>query len=200
MANSKEYTLENGQKVMLRADGARTDSSDAMQTHGVECVGNVTFFLQHPVLDALAQADPEKYGAVKGGVYLTGFKLESTSVRTESQLDNAKLIPMLNGDTMTLTNANKSGTLTFACTRTAAGITGGDIVAICDFIRTNGDNSGGTLTISWYLNSKQRAIVFDSVCVKRCPPLLLAGNDLPDYDTQLTYATFRDSDFPVLAF
>lgn len=180
--------------ITLRADNQRTDGSGVM-VHGVQCVGQVSFLFQHDLLDALANANSDLSG-IKGGVYLTGFKLESVLLRTEGQIDNAKLIPLLNGDTMTLTNANKSGTISVACTRTAAGIAGGDLVAIADFIRTQGDSTGGTLTVSWYMNGESKKIIFQNVCVKRCPPLQLAGNDLPDYDVQLTYSTYNDGDFP----
>lgn len=184
--------------IVLHQDNERTDGSGQQQIHGVECVGNVSFLYEHSLLAQLADEDP-KYAGVKNGVYLTGFKLESTLLRTEGAIDNAKLIPLLNGDTMTLTNACKAGTMSLAATRTAAGIAGGDLIAICDFIRTQGDNTGGTLTITWFLNGRTRSLRFMNVTVKRCPPLLLAGNDLPDYDVQLTYATYHDNDYPITA-
>lgn len=182
--------------IELISDGYRTDGSGKEAVHGVECVGRISFLLEHPILEALALKDESKYGALKGGVYLTGFKLEDVAIRTSGMIANAKLIPMLNGDTMTLTNSNKSGIMSIACTRTAAGIPGGDLVAVADFIRSQGDSSGGKLTVSWTRNGEPKKIVFKKVCVQDCPPLEYAGNDLPSYDVKLTYATYNDKDYP----
>lgn len=188
--------------ITLKRDNKRSDASgdgenglDAI--HGVECVGRVSFLYKHPILDALATSNPEAYGKIKNGVYLTGFKLEDVLIRTEGMIANAKLVPLLNGDTMTLTNANKSGVMTIACTRTAAGIAGGDLVAVADFIRSQGDSSGGELIVSWTRNGEDKQITFKAVCVQDCPPLQYAGNDLPSYGVKLTYATYSDKDFPV---
>lgn len=183
--------------IELIPDGYRTDGSDQEAVHGVECVGRVSFLFTHPILEALAKKTG--YDGLAGGVYLTGFKLEDVAIRTAGMMANAKLIPMLNGDTMTLTNSNKSGTLTIACTRTAAGIKGGDLVAIADFVRSQGDSSGGSLEVSWTRNGEQKKITFKKVCVQDCPPLQYAGNDLPSYDVKLTYATYSDDDYPTWA-
>lgn len=184
--------------VTLIPQGKRADDPTQAQNHGVECVGRVSFLFEHPLLDALADADKTNYGACKGGVYLTGFKLESVLVSTDQQIQNAKLIPMLNGDSMTLTNTHKAGILTIACTRSSAGIAGGDIIAVADFIRTQGDSYGGTLTVSWTRNGKPKKIKFLKVCVVQCPPFKYAGNDLPDMDVKLSYATYDDGDYPVI--
>jgi hypothetical protein len=181
---------------VLIQDNYRTDNSGKEAVHGVECVGRVSFYLEHPLLTALANANDADYGGVKNGVYLTGFKLEDVLIRSEGMLQNAKLIPLLNGDTMTLTNSNKSGILTIACTRTAAGISGGDLVSIGDFIRSQGDSSGGKLTVSWTRNGVPKKLVFKAICVQDCPPIQYAGNDLPSYGVKLTYATYHDDDYP----
>ena len=180
--------------IELIPDGYRTDGSNQEAVHGVECVGRISFLFKHPILEALSLKTG--YEGLNGGVYLTGFKLEDVAIRTAGMLANAKLIPMLNGDTMTLTNSNKSGTMSIACTRTAAGIKGGDLVAIADFIRSQGDSSGGSLEVAWTRNGEPKKIVFQKVCVQDCPPLQYAGNDLPSYDVKLTYATYSDADYP----
>lgn len=130
-----------------------------------------------------------------GSVYLTGFKLESVIVSAEQQIDNSKVVPLVNGDSITLTNLCKSGILTFTASRTAAGLNGGDAVSVFDFVRSQGDD-GGTLEISWRMNSKDHKIIFSGVCVQRCPPLSLAGNDVSEYSITLTYSNYSDSDSP----
>ena len=130
-----------------------------------------------------------------GSVYLTGFKLESVMVSAEQQIDNSKVIPLVNGDSITITNLCKAGILTFTASRTAAGLNGGDAVSVFDFVRSQGDD-GGTLEIAWRMNGKDHKIIFSGVCVQRCPPLTLAGNDVPEYPITLTYSNYSDSDSP----
>lgn len=184
-------------------DGNRTDvSKNAAATNaavdGVECVGNITVRLKHPLLARMYALDTSKYSNLeKGTIALTGFKLESTFISTDQLLDNSKIVPLLNGDTVTLVNSNKSGTITIGCTRTAAGINGGDMISIFDAIRTQGDSWGGTLEIAWTFAGVPRSLEFQSVTVKRCPPALFAGNDLPDMNVQLNYARYHDNDYPV---
>lgn len=130
-----------------------------------------------------------------GSVYLTGFKLESVIVSAEQQIDNSKVVPLVNGDSITLTNLCKAGTLSLTASRTAAGLNGGDAASVFDFVRSQGDD-GGTLEISWRMNSKDHKMIFSGVCVQRCPPLNLAGNDVPEYPITLTYSNYSDSDSP----
>ena len=130
-----------------------------------------------------------------GSVYLTGFKLESVLVSAEQQIDNSKVVPLVNGDSITLTNLCKAGTLSLTASRTAAGLAGGDAISVCDFVRSQGDD-GGTLEISWRMNGKDHKMIFSGVCVQRCPPLNMAGNDVPDYPISFTYSNYSDSDSP----
>jgi hypothetical protein len=46
------------------------------------------------------------------------------------------------------------------------------------------------------MNGSTHKMIFSGVCVKNVPPLTLAGNDVPDYNVQLTYSNYTDSDSP----
>ena len=197
MADSTQNVTWDGQEMQVTLKGSsdpRIDGSTGDAYHGVQCVGRVTFMFDHPFLRALASANPTRYGNIAQGVALTGFKLESVVFGAEGMIDNAKLIPLLNGDTMTLTNACKAGRMTIPATRTSAGIEHGDLVSIGNFIRGQGDDVGGTLTVKWSMNGKPRSIKFKKVCFQKVDPLKLAGNDLPDMNVIMTYATFEDDD------
>lgn len=193
-AQTVKWENESLKVTLKESSDPRIDGSTGDAYHGVQCVGRVTFLFDHPFLRALAKAKKEKYGKLSNGVALTGFKLESVVFSTEGMVDNAKLIPLLNGDTMTLTNACKAGRMTIPATRTSAGIENGDLVAIGNFIRGQGDDVGGNLTVKWNLNGKPRQIKFKKVCFQKVDPLKLAGNDLPDMNVIITYATFEDDD------
>ena len=178
-----------------------TDAAPLKQT--IQNVGNFSILYTSSTLGSVAgkTVNGVTYSGVtlnsdgSGSVYLTGFKLESVMVSTEQQIDNSKVIPLVNGDSITITNLCKSGTLTFTASRTAAGLNGGDAVSVFDFVRSQGDD-GGALEIAWRMNGKDHKIIFSGVCVQRCPPLALAGNDVPEYSITLTYSNYSDSDSP----
>lgn len=162
----------------------------------IQAVGNFSAKYTSPVLKTLVEQDDTYTGIdSNGGIYLVGFKLESVIVSAQQQIDNAKVVPLVNGDSITLTNVCKAGTLSFNASRTAGGINDGDCVSVFDYVRSQGD-VGGKLELSWIMNGSEHKIVFTGVCVKNVPPLMLAGNDVPDYNVQLTYSNYTDSDSP----
>ncbi len=130
-------------------------------------------------------------------VTLTGFKLNSQFIDTAQALQNSVLIPLLNGGSIQLTNANKAGSITFTVIRIGANLeTVGisnkcDITAIADAQRSIGDSIGATITVSWNFNGKSYSIEFKKCTVVDTPPLKLAGNDSPDYNVTFNYATWN---------
>lgn len=152
-----------------------------MGKNSVQSVGDFTAVLQHPnVLGGAA-------------IPLTGFKLEGTMIDGSQLLDNSKIIALVNGDTVTLTNTVKAGTITWTCIPSTFDEAGGDIVAISQLLQTVGDNVGGTLRVSFGLNGATFAITFTGVTMKRVPPLKLAGNDIPDYAVEWNYGDYEKS-------
>ena len=162
----------------------------------IQAVGNFSAKYTSEVLRTLRNADSQYSGIDENGsIFLVGFKLESVIVSAAQQIDNAKVIPLVNGDSITLTNICKAGTLSFNASRTAGGLNDGDCVSVLDYVRSQGD-VGGRLELSWLMNGATHKMIFSGVCVKNIPPLTLAGNDVPDYNVQLTYSNYTDSDSP----
>lgn len=162
----------------------------------IQGVGNFSIKYTSSVLSTLKANDSTKTGIDStGSIYLTGFKLESMIVSASQQIDNAKVVPLVNGDSITLTNVCKAGVLAFSAARTAGGLNDGDCVSVFDYVRSQGD-VGGKLTIQWVMNGATHTMIFSGVCIKQCPPLALAGNDVADYNVQLTYSNYTDSDSP----
>lgn len=177
-------------------DGYSTDGSGRVLKQTVQAVGNFSARYTSKVLKTLAESAPDEYSNItNGSVYLTGFKLESILVSADQQIDNSKVVPLINGDSITLTNICKAGTLSFNASRTAGNLNDGDCVSIFDYVRSQGD-TGGVLEFSWLMNGATHRMIFSGVCVRRVPPLNLAGNDVPDYQVQLTYSNYSDSDSP----
>lgn len=161
----------------------QTTANDRSTIHAVQSVGKMSMLFKH---QALVDAGYD----TGGGIYLTGFKLESSFLDDEQLLDNSKIIALINGDTITLTNSNMSGSVTFTCVRTGAGIADGDVVKISQFLKQIGDSTGGTLIISYEMNGVIVKTTLYNCTVKRVPAIKLAGNDVPDHSVQWNYSHY----------
>ena len=125
--------------------------------HSVQSVGDFTAVLQHPnVLGGVAIA-------------LTGFKVDGTLLDGAQLMDNSKVIALVNGDTVTITNTVRAGTLTWTCIPTSFDPVDGDIVAISQLLQNVGDNIGGVLRVSFGLNGKTFSFTFSAVTMKKVP-------------------------------
>ena len=149
-----------------------------MSKQYTQSVGEFTASLVHPNVAAGA------------AIALTGFKLESTMLDGVQLMDNSKVIALVNGDTVTLTNTVKAGTLTWTCIPSSFDPATGDIVAISQLLQSVGDSNGGTLRVTFGLNGMTFSITFLGVTMKKVPPIRIAGNDIPDYAVEWNYGDF----------
>ena len=75
-----------------------------MSNHTIIAAGQFAVTLTHPLWNG---GTPTTIG---------GFKLEGQMVQDQQLMDNSKVIALANGNTITITNNNKSGSLTFNVT------------------------------------------------------------------------------------
>jgi hypothetical protein len=147
----------------------------------VQSVGDFSAVFTHPLVSAGA------------AISLVGFKLEGAIIDGEQSIDNAKVVPLLGGIVVILTNTVMSGILTWTCVETTGVVTDGDIVAISRYLQSIGDNIGGTLRVSWGCNGTTRVRNFTHVVVQRVKSIVVAGNDIPDYAVKWTYGGYTDT-------
>lgn len=121
---------------------------------------------------------------------IDGFKMEGQMVQAQQAMDSSKIIALANGNTITITNNNDAGTLTFSVTKTA---TDGDLVTIANFLKKHGDSKGGKIRITQEVNGITEAKTFVTCTVKSCPPLNIQGNDAADYQVVFNYAESIDA-------
>jgi hypothetical protein len=149
-----------------------------MAQHSVQAVGDFSATFSHPLVLG---------GAAIG---LTGFKMEGEVLNTAQVMDNSKIVPLLGGNSITLTNNNQSGTLTFNSCKLTGDLTTGDVTEIAKYLTSVGDSQGGTIRISFGLNGLTYAVTFFKCTVKTVPPLKVAGNDVPEYAIEFLYAYY----------
>lgn len=142
------------------------------KTHSVIAAGQFTVTLTHPLWN--------------GGTPTTieGFRQEGQMASAQQLMDSSRIVALANGNTITITNANGAGTLSFNTTKTA-GV--GDMATIANYLKAAGDSQGGTIRITQQINGKTDGTTFYACTVKSCPPLAIQGNDAADYQTVWNY-------------
>lgn len=150
-----------------------------MAQHTVVAAGQFTVTLIHPLWnEGTATA-------------IDGFRMEGQMVQSQQAMDSSKIVVLANGNTITITNTNDAGTLTFNVVKTA---TAGDMVKIANFLRRAGDSVGGTIRISQEVNGKNEAVTFNGCTVKSVPPLNIQGNDASDYQVVWNYGSTSEDE------
>lgn len=145
----------------------------AEANHTVIAAGQFTVSLLHPLYNS--------------GVSTTigGFKLEGQMVQDQQAVESSKIVALANGGTITITNNNDAGSLTFAVTK-QTGLE--DMVRAAIALRRAGDSVGGTIAVTQEINGKSETETYYKCTVKSCPKQLIQGNDAPDYQVVWNYA------------
>lgn len=115
---------------------------------------------------------------------IDGFRLEGQMVQAQQAMDSSKIIALANGNTLTITNNNGAGTLTFNVVKTG---NAGDMVKIANTLKKVGDSVGGIIRITQEINGVTEARTFYACTVRSCPPLNIQGNDAADYQVVWNY-------------
>lgn len=147
--------------------------------HSVIAAGQFTATLIHPLWN---DGTPTT---------IDGFRMEGQMVQTQQAMDSSKVICLANGNTISITNNNGAGTLSFNVVKTA---TAGDMVKIANFLRRAGDSVGGIIRITQEINGTTEAVTFEACTVKSCPPLNIQGNDAADYQVVWNYGNSSEDD------
>lgn len=146
-----------------------------MPTHNVVAAGQFTATLIHPLWNG---GNPTT---------IKGFKLEGQMVQAQQAMDSSKIIALANGNTITITNNNGAGSLTFNVVKTS---TDGDMVSIANFLKKAGDSVGGQIRITQEINGRTEGYTFYACTVRTCPPLNIQGNDAADYQVTWNYGEY----------
>lgn len=116
------------------------------------------------------------------------LKLEGRFFEANQNQDSAKQVVMIDGSTVTITNKMLNGTISVPAVPTTGEVATGDFIAGCQLIQSVGDNVGGVLSKTDFVNGKALTRVYYGVTVLRCPTDISEGNDVGVYNVQLLYS------------
>ena len=151
-----------------------------MAEHTIVAAGQFSVTLTHPLWNNNTPTT------------IAGFRLEGQMVQAQQAMDSSKIVALANGNSLTITNNNGAGTLTFNVVKPG---TDGDMVKIANFLKNAGDSQGGTIRITQEINGKTEGNTFKACTVRTCPPLNIQGNDAADYQVVWNYGEVApDSD------
>ena len=143
-----------------------------MAEHTIVAAGQFSVTLTHPLYNDETPTT------------IAGIRREGQMVQAQQAMDSSRIIALANGNTLTITNNNGAGTLTFNVVKTG---TEGDMVKIANFLKAAGDSVGGTIRITQEINGKTEGTTFKACTVRTCPPLNIQGNDAADYQVVWNY-------------
>lgn len=148
-----------------------------MAEHTIVAAGQFTVTLTHPLWN---DGTPTS---------IDGFRLEGQMVQAQQAMDSSKIVMLANGNTLTITNNNGAGSLTFNVVKTG---NSGDLVKIANALKKAGDSVGGTIRITQEINGKTEGQTYSACTVRSCPPLNIQGNDAADYQVVFNYGDYED--------
>lgn len=116
------------------------------------------------------------------------LKLDGEFFNATPDMDSCKKVVMIDGSVITITNNLMAGELTLPLVPTSGLVSRGDGIEAFNLIRSVGDSIGGVLGVTRRVGDIALTDVYYGVTVKSMPHRVLAGNDVPVYNTVLSYA------------
>lgn len=153
-----------------------------MALNTVQSIGSFNMTISHP--------------QIEGGIpiVVTGIKLEGTFISVAQDVDNSKRVAFIDGSTFALTNTITMGKVTVNTSRTNAGVKEGNLIAFCDQLKTVQDSTGCSIVCTLSVGSGTTSVTtkysFDAATLVTAPPLIIAGNDLPDYPCVFSFGSY----------
>ncbi len=175
---------------------------------GIQAVGAVDiFYTFNGPNNALSAAHIQGVDTVTANnIPVAGFRLDGEFLRAMQQIASSATIPILGGGGVSLTNNNRTGTLSLTCTKVSTPSTTGEMLSgagvgpvgedkVYDMVllaqlqqgQDGGDAYGATIKVVFKFSGKETTVTFDGCTVASVDPLGLAGNDAVTYNVTFNY-------------
>jgi hypothetical protein len=175
---------------------------------GIQAVGAVDIFYTYNGPGNVLTA-PHIQGVsdvVADNIPVAGFRLDGEFLRAMQQIASSATIPILGGGGVSLTNNNRTGTLSLTCTKVSTPVSSGEMYSgqgigpigddkVYDMVllaqlqqgQEGGDAYGATVKVVFKFSGKETTVTFDGCTIASVDPLGLAGNDAVTYNVTLNY-------------
>ena len=176
---------------------------------GIQAVGAVDIFYKYMGNGGKLSAKHIQGGQLEvntgNRVSVAGFRLDGEFLRAMQQIASSATIPILGGGGVSLTNNNRTGTLSLTCTKVSTpaengsmAVGGGvgpkdaeayDMVLLAQLQQgqEGGDSCGAQIDVEFYFSGKKTTVTFEGCTVASVDPLGLAGNDAVNYNVVFNY-------------
>lgn len=156
-----------------------------------QTAGGMRVKIRHPYL--AGQLATSASGASVDGSYdevdiSESAKLDDEFLRADPLMDSSKMIVLVSGSTVTITNDVQAGTMTLHLVPTTGLAGSGDGIVCMQLIAACKDSVGGVLTTQKDINGKTITKIFYGLSVANVPYEVLSGNDVPLYNCKLLFA------------
>jgi hypothetical protein len=156
-----------------------------------QTAGGTRIKIRHPYL--AGQLASSVSGASVDGSYdevdiSASAKLDDEFFRAEPVMDSSKMVVLVDGGTVTITNDIQAGTIQLHLVPTTGLVGSGDAIACLQLIAACKDSVGGVLTTQKDINGKTITRIYYGLSVQNVPHEIIAGNDVPLYTCKLLYA------------
>ena len=162
-----------------------------------QVAGGAIMKFRHPYL---AGALSSTVGNIDEVDISASVKLDETFFKATPNQDSSKQEVLVDGTTVVITNSMLNGTIELPLIRTSGIVAEGDAVACFQLIKSVGDNIGGALTVTEFINGKAITTLYYGISIKSVPDKILMGLNVPTYACQLFYAGWMQvvTDSPAL--
>lgn len=159
-------------------------SSEQPRSHFMQAGGSTITF-RHPFLSgqvggAHANVDEIDISAC--------CKLEGRYFEANPSQDSARQVVLIDGSTVTITNRLLNGVITMPVVKTTGLVSTGDFIACLHLIKATGDNIGGLIFKTDYVNGKVITRCYYGIAIQRLPDDISVGNDVGEYTVNLLYS------------
>jgi len=115
-------------------------------------------------------------------------KLEGRYFEANPAQDSARQVVLIDGSTVTITNRLLNGVITMPIVKTTGLVSTGDFIACLHLIKATGDNIGGLIFKTDFIDGKVITRCYYGVAIQRLPDDVSVGNDVGEYPVSLLYS------------
>ena len=154
------------------------------RSHFMQAGGSIIKF-RHPYLAGQVGGDSANIDEVDISAVC---KLEGRYFEANPAQDSARQVVLIDGSTVTITNRLLNGVINMPVVKTTGLVSTGDFIACLHLIKSTGDNIGGLLFKTDFVDGQVITRCYYGIAIQRLPDDISVGNDVGEYPVSLLYS------------